>query len=274
MRPGTGRRDSSYVPFFYECTSKSCNKARTELRYELTNQTALLSGRCPVCDEVISIETSASKPSLSEYSLSLSPRVDSRQFVIDTLLPVVTHIGGGGETAYYAQVIPAAKAMEVPFPLFVKYPRVYFNTPWNENLAKIIKEKEKPILHSPEMFKLSGRVGRFRKKKRFDEMNEAIRELGELIQSVHSALKEEIAGVSTQLEESPNDELRFTKLEMERYISWVFGEYTEGKLGQEVSWSWIEWALNSSFPDLFGPYERAYASEMKNGATLFVNFTI
>ena len=105
-------------------------------------------------------------------------------------------------------------------------------------------------------------------------MNDAISNLGNLIQSAYQSLKEALIGLSSKLEESPNDDLRFTKLELERYISWAFGEYAEGKLGQEVSWSWIEWALNSSLPDLFGPYERAYDAEMKNGATLFVNFTI
>ena len=193
---------------------------------------------------------------------------------LKTAIPVVTHVGGGGETAYYAQVIPAAKAMGTPFPLFVKYPRVYFNTAWNENLSDILKEKGKTTLHRSEMFKITGRIGRFRKKERFDEMNEAIKEFGELVADSHAALKAELDSIVEQLKGTANEDLQFTRLEMERYISWAFGEYAEGKMGQEVSWSWIEWALNSGFPDMFGPYERAYVPEMKNGATLFVNFTI
>jgi uncharacterized protein YllA (UPF0747 family) len=274
MKPGTGLRDASYVPFFYECTESSCNKARTELSYQSDGRTATLSGKCPSCGNMIEIETSASKPSLQEYAKSLSPRVDSRQFVIDSLFPVVTHVGGGGETAYYAQIIPAARAMSTPFPLFMKYPRVYFNTAWNENLADTLKEKSKTTLHRPEMFKITGKIGRFRKKKRFDDMNEAIKEFSELVVNSYSALKSELDSIMEQLKSAANEALQFTRLEMQRYISWVYGEYAEGKMGQEVSWSWIEWAINSGFPDLFGPYERAYVPEMKNGATLFVNFTI
>ena len=45
-------------------------------------------------------------------------------------------------------------------------------------------------------------------------------------------------------------------------------------MGQESSWSWIDWAINSGFADLFGPYQRAYVGPMKNGSTVFVNFTI
>ncbi|MCK5301974.1 MAG: hypothetical protein KAJ96_02440, partial [Candidatus Thorarchaeota archaeon] len=63
-------------------------------------------------------------------------------------------------------------------------------------------------------------------------------------------------------------------LDLERYLSWVFGQYAENKLGQEASWSWIEWMLNSGAHDLFGPYRRAYVPNMKNGATLFVNFSV
>ncbi|MFX1368365.1 MAG: bacillithiol biosynthesis BshC [Promethearchaeota archaeon] len=274
MRPAIGLRDDSYVPFFYECSEASCNRARIELSYEADGGSAKLSGKCPSCGEVVEIETSVNEPSLKEYGEFLSPRVDSRQFAVDTLFPVVTHVGGGGETAYYAQVIPAAKAMGTPFPLFVKYPRVYFNTAWNEDLAGVLKEKGMTTLHRPELFKTTGRIGRFRKKERFDEMNEAIKEFHEMLVGSHGALRIELDSIAEQLKVDTNEDLQFTRLEMERYISWAFGEYAEEKMGQEVSWSWIEWALNSGFSDLFGPYERAYVPEMKNGATLFVNFTI
>ena len=61
---------------------------------------------------------------------------------------------------------------------------------------------------------------------------------------------------------------------VERYLSWTFGAYAPGKQAQEASWSWIEWAVNAGFPDLFGPYERAYVGGLRPGATLFTNFTL
>jgi hypothetical protein len=75
-------------------------------------------------------------------------------------------------------------------------------------------------------------------------------------------------------EHKTSDERLMTKLQVERYLSWVYGQFTQGKIGQEVTWSWIEWAINSGFPDLFGPYFRAYVADMKNGSTYFVNFTL
>ena len=184
-------------------------------------------------------------------------------------MPIAVHVGGAGETAYYAQVIPTAEAMGIPFPLFIKYPRVYFNTPWNEDLALTLENNECPVLHSREMFGLIGKINRFRKKNKFEEMNNTLTEFADLVIEMHTSLnrKHDIL-----VEEDPS---AYTKrLDMERYLSWVYGQYTDGKLGQESSWSWIEWALNSGLPDLFGPYQRAYVPEMKNGATLFVNFNV
>jgi hypothetical protein len=274
---GIGRRGPDYVPFYYECPEPSCNSSRTELHYEERGSTALLTGKCPTCSQTIEIETSADSPFLAEVAHLLSPRVDSRQVLIDTLIPTVAHVGGPGEAAYYAQVIPSAAAMSIPFPLFIKYPRVYFNTPWNEDLAKSLEEEEIETLHRRDMFSIMGKVARLRKKQRNDEMNDKISELNSIILDTHESLNktlEELEGRIASSSGKEQERLQFLKLELERYLSWTFGQYAENKLGQESSWSWIEWAINSGFIDLFGPYERAYVGPMKNGATAFVNFSI
>ena len=277
FNPGMGRRNQDYVPFYYECTNKECNSARTELHYSEQGNTAVLSGKCPVCSESIVIETSADNPYLGEVAANLSLRVDSRQMVIDTIIPTIVHVGGPGEAAYYSQVIPAAEAMSLPFPLFVRYPRIYFNTPWNESLGKELEEKGNTILHGRDMFSLSGKVSRFRKKGRFDEMNDALSDLNALILETHSKLNQEHDELESEIESKKGKDMEAFlshKFDLDRYLSWTFGQFAEGKLGQESSWSWIEWAINSGFGDLFGPYERAYVGPMKNGATMFVNFAI
>jgi len=274
---GTGRRELDYVPFFYECPEIGCNSSRTELHYEERGATALLTGKCPTCKQLIEIETSADSPFLGEIAQLISPRVDSRQVLVDTLIPTVAHVGGPGEAAYYAQVIPSALAMSIPFPLFIKYPRVYFNTPWNEALAKSLGTEGLEVLHRGEMFSILGKLSKFRKKQKYDEMNENLGKLGNLILDTNRNLNGSLDDVSTKISTAPGEEfekLQFLKLEIERYLSWTFGQYAENKLGQESSWSWIEWAINSGFSDMFGPYERAYVGPMKNGATVFVNFSI
>jgi uncharacterized protein YllA (UPF0747 family) len=272
-----GRRSSDYVPFFYECPEHSCNSSRTELHYEERGSTAHITGKCPTCSQHIEIETSADSPFLGEIASHISPRVDSRQVVIDTIVPTVAHVGGPGEAAYYAQVIPSAKAMSIPFPLFIKYPRIYFNTPWNEDLSKSIEGVGIEVLHRKDMYSIMGKIARFRKKQRNDEMNEKIFELNNLILDTHSNLNKSLEDVSKKSSSASGKEqndLQNLKLELERYLSWTFGQYAEKKIGQESAWSWIEWAINSGFLDLFGPYERAYVGPMKNGATAFVNFSI
>ncbi|MGY5879368.1 MAG: bacillithiol biosynthesis BshC [Candidatus Thorarchaeota archaeon] len=277
FNPGMGRRGQDYVPFYYECTNKECNSARTELHYSEQGNTALLTGKCPSCSEPIEIETAADSPYLGEVVKNLSLRVDSRQMAIDTIIPTIVHVGGPGEAAYYSQVIPAAKVMSIPFPLFVRYPRVYFNTPWNEKLAHELEEKGNTVLHRGDMFSLSGKVSRFRKKKRFEEMNEALSNLSSLILETHSKLNQEHDELESEIEGKKGkeaDALLNHKFDLERYLSWTFGQFAKGKLGQESSWSWIEWAINAGFGNLFGPYERAYVGPMKNGATMFVNFVV
>ncbi|MHA1768518.1 MAG: bacillithiol biosynthesis protein BshC [Candidatus Thorarchaeota archaeon] len=275
--PGMGRRDSSYVPFFYECPNEGCHRSRMELHYIDQGATVVLAGTCPTCGERIEIETPADTPYLGEVATHLSPRVDSRQFLVDTIIPTVAHIGGPGETAYYAQVIPCSKALDIPFPLFIKYPRVYFNTHWGESLGKSLEEKGVTILHRKDLFSIAGKITRFRRKERYDEMNDALSSLHDLIVSTHAGLNEHLREIGEKMDGLKGKdlhEMRSLKLEIERYLSWAFGQYAPGKIGQESSWSWIDWAVSAGFPDLLGPYERAYVGPMKNGATLFVNLSV
>jgi uncharacterized protein YllA (UPF0747 family) len=275
LNPGIGDRGSDFTPFFYECPEEDCHRSRIELSCQDAGSKYNLTGKCPSCGESIEIEVSSKNPDLQEIGNNLSPRVDTRQMILDTVIPIAVHVGGPGETAYYAQVIPIANEMKIPFPTFVKYPRVYFNTPWNENLAQALKEKEYPVLHDSDLFRILGRINRFRKKNRFDELNKQVQELHNLILQIHTSLNKRLIDLENKISTTsgePFNKLQAEKLEVERYLSWVYGQYTPDKMGQESSWSWIEWVLNSGFADIFGPYQRAYSPYMKNGATLFVNF--
>ncbi|MHA2354489.1 MAG: bacillithiol biosynthesis protein BshC [Candidatus Thorarchaeota archaeon] len=277
LRLSIGARDASYVPFFYECPGKDCYCARIELTYHANGSKAILMGKCPTCGDVIEIELDADSPDLSDHANLLSPRVDSRQIAVDTVLPIVAHVGGSGETAYYAQVIPAVRDIDIPFPLFIRYPRAFFNTPWSEQLAGNLKEKNYPVLHSAEMFKTTGKVGRFRRKKRYEDMNSMLAEFESILFKSHSELNQRRADLEEQRikgEAKEDETILVDKLMVDKYLSWTYGQFAEGKLNQEGSWLWIEWALNAGFSDLFGPYFRAHVGEMKNGATFFVNFTL
>ncbi|MHA1653786.1 MAG: bacillithiol biosynthesis protein BshC [Candidatus Thorarchaeota archaeon] len=277
FRRGVGDRDDEYVPFFHECVNADCHRARTRLIYNESGNRAVLYGECPLCGEKVEIEVTRSDPDLSDVAVNLSPRVDSRQFALDAVIPVVCHVGGPGEAAYYAQVIPAAMAMGAPFPTFVRYPRMFFNTPWSESLARTLAEQDVPVLHGSELFRTLGRINKFRKKKRHDEMNAAVAELGSLIRSRYEQLNDQLDEMEEEIQETAGrarEQLLDKRMAIERYLSWTFGAYAPGKQAQEASWSWIEWVVNAGFPDMFGPYERAYVGGLRFGATLFTNFIL
>jgi hypothetical protein len=275
--PGSGERSKDYVPFYYECPDNACKHSRTELSYDTNGKDAILKGRCPTCGEQVEITTDAKNPDLKEYAEYLSPRVDSRQIILDKVLPVLAHIGGAGETAYYAQVIPIAAQLSIPFPQFVKYPRAYFNTPYNEELGAILFEKGFPVLHQSEMFKYMGGANKARRKNKPEKMNDSWKAFEQFLRKTHTELNEALETILIKLdtpEGRSNEELVGTRLEIERYLSWVYGQYTDEKFGQESSWSWIDWAINSGLHDLFGPYDRTYDPELNNGSTVFINFMI
>ena len=277
LNPGIGRRRPDFTPFFYECPGETCYRSRIELQCLEDGSNYVLAGKCPTCGTKVEFEVTSKDPDLQDIGHNLSPRVDTRQMILNTVIPITVHVGGPGEAAYYAQVIPIAKEMKLPFPTFVKYPRIYFNTPWNEGLSKILQKKGYPVLHDSELFSTTGKISRFRKKSRFDDMNRQLTELQKLILQKHASLNESLATLEQDIGNASGEEfdnLQADKLEIERYLSWVYGQYAPNKLGQESSWSWIEWVLNTGFVDIFGPYQRAYIPEMKNGATLFVNFML
>ncbi len=108
-------------------------------------------------------------------------------------------------------------------------------------------------------------------------MNEMLHELSTFISTSYIELNKSLDDMTANIagtEGRVSDDKLQGKLDLERYLSWTFGQYAPNKRTQESSWSWIEWAINAGFSDLFGPYTRAYVPEMKNGATLFVNFSV
>ncbi|HIH88387.1 TPA: bacillithiol biosynthesis BshC, partial [Candidatus Bathyarchaeota archaeon] len=148
-----GKRSRDYVPFFLECQTPSCHGSRVELKYVAgSGSTANVEGKCLRCEQVYSYSFSAEKPDIEEIANIITPRVDSRQVVVDSVIPVVAHVGGPGETSYYAEVIPGVSQLDIPFPTYIRYARVFYNTPWNEVAGKGIEAKGYTTLSRKELF--------------------------------------------------------------------------------------------------------------------------
>ncbi|MEM2142370.1 MAG: bacillithiol biosynthesis BshC [Candidatus Thorarchaeota archaeon] len=268
-RAGLPQRTDDYSPFFLECPERDCHRSRVQIRKGNSQGKGILTGACPVCGQTISIEYDERQPDLSDYVLMLTPRVDTRQILVDFMLPVVCHIGGPGEISYYAQVLPCIRELGLPVPRVLRYPRVYFNTPWSQSSAQRLNEAGLPVLQTTDLFKIIGRQVRARKAGNVDEINLCLQETEQLIMSRWTELR---SSLDAGLGEMSDDGRRGLRLDALNYLSWTYGSYAREKIGQEASWSWVEWMINTGVHDVFGPYERNYVPGMKNGPTLFVNF--
>ncbi|MBD3192014.1 MAG: bacillithiol biosynthesis BshC [Candidatus Heimdallarchaeota archaeon] len=249
LTPTLYRRSGDYVPFFLECPN---DKYRLELtRNNQSNNQSVLEGKCPVCKTDYEIAVNHSNPDLTDWAQFLSPRVDSSQISYQAIAPIPIRVSGPGEISYYAMVAPAFEAIGIPRPTFVKYTRMFYNTPWNEALGKTIDEKGVKTIHCSDFFKLLGQWVKAKKRGNTEEFLKANRDL------------------TTYLESFRNEDTVNPKVQ--RYLSWQFGKYTEEKFAQEVSWSWIDLAIAGGLREFAQTILRFYSENPPVGGAFFLN---
>lgn len=287
-RPQIGFRADEYVPFFLECMKETCRRKRIELKYrrEPGMTKAHMVGKCPSCGEEYDFSFEARHPDLSEVAGWISPRVDSRQIIVNSVIPVLCHVGGPGETSYYAEVIPAARSLEVPFPLFIRYTRTFYNTPWNERYAEELEREGQPTLMNEGLFSALRRWVEARKAQDPDELMRAHSDIRISIESTYDKLLEkvrvldgEISAIKERLGSSENRQAAIKELQsklrlskaMSLYLSSAFGRFSPERFGQEVSWSWLDLATASGVDDIFGIFLRQYNEHTPISSMFFVN---
>ena len=287
-RPGIGLREADYVPFFYECQTPGCQRRRVELGYrrDAGSSTASVEGKCPKCGAFYEFSFNAGSPDLSDIIESITPRVDSRQVIVDSVLPILAHIGGPGETSYYSEVIPAAKAIGLPFPVFLRYTRLFYNTPWNEGYAGGLKRLGYRSLADEKLFgALSGWVQARNEgdPEGLKEAHMAIRSCVEStdieLRDVLDGLNSEIAGIKQKLSSSEDRAALIAEMrgkqaraqEVEVYLSSALGRFSPERFGQEVSWAWLDVAVVSGMRDLMGVFMRQYNGHTPNSSMFYAN---
>ena len=288
FRSQIGRRDDDYVPFFLECSTPSCHGNRIELKYRRVegSSAASVQGRCERCSEAHEYSFNAAKPDLSEIAGRITPRVDSRQIIVDSVLPVLAHVGGPGETSYYAEVIPSARALGIPFPVYLRYTRMFYNTPWNEAMAKKLALRGLPTLDSEELFGALSAWVQAKREGNEEKLLEAHIRISKTIDTAYSELLEQrqdlIAEIDAEkaklgkvverdkiLQETRAKQVLLS--EVEGYLSSAFGRFSPEKYGQEVSWLWIDLAAASGVRDLTGLFARQYSAGTPNSSVFYVN---
>lgn len=287
-RASIGLREPDYVPFFMECRASGCHGSRVELKYFRGegSSSASVSGKCPRCGERYEFSFDASSPDLTEIVEDISPRVDSRQVVVDSVVPVLAHVGGPGETSYYAEVIPAARALGLPFPVFVRYTRLFYNTPWNDAYARALLSRGCCCLMDGGLFEALSSWVEARNADDPDGLRNAHIAIRGCIEVTAGMLEGILAGLRKEIEEikgklrNPEDRKALIKemrgkqaqaLEIELYMSSALGRFSPERFGQEVSWAWLDVATVAGVGDLMGVFLRQYNVNTPNSSMFFAN---
>jgi len=285
--PQIGSRGDDFVPFFLECSAPGCHRSRVELKYVQENgSSAAAAGKCPRCGEVHEFSFNARSPDLSDVIDWISPRVDTRQVIVDSVIPVLAHVGGPGETSYYAEVIPAAQPLDVPFPVYLRYTRTFYNTPWNVRYAEKLKESGCTTLMRGELFQALRQWVEARNKEDAEGLAEAHGKIRRAIEGTyqqllnqHQAVASEVEAIKNRLGETNDRDPLLSEMRLKRdlsrqietYLSSAFGRFSPERFGQEVSWSWLDLATVSGLRDLLGVYMRQYNGLTPNSSMYFVN---
>ena len=286
-RAQIGKRGMDYVPFFLECQTPSCHGSRVELKYKVgSGSIASIEGKCPRCDQIYSYSFSAEKPDIEEIANIITPRVDSRQVVVDSIIPVLAHVGGPGETSYYAEVIPGVSQLEIPFPTYIRYARVFYNTPWNEVASNGIEAKGYTTLSRKELFDALARWVEAKKTYNVESIAQAHTNIRKAVDETYISLNKvktdaesDVDAIKKRLEEPSTraalmQEMKVKQAmagELDNYLSFAFGHFAPEKYGQEVSWAWIDLALASGVGENLGIYKRLYGGWTPNSTVFYVN---
>ncbi len=285
-KPQIVARPQDYVPFFLECMNDICNRKRIELHYRQDVSTAYLTGKCSSCGEEYSFSIQPNNPDLSEIVQWISPRVESRQIIVNSVIPVLCHVGGPGETSYYAQVIPAARVLRVPFPGFVRYTRTFYDTPWNRRYSTDLKKVGQPTLLNEDLFSALGKWVRARNAQDSEGLRRAHLEIRKSIELTYErllekmqALEREISFINKQLSETGDRGALIEEIQgkqrlqksIDLYLSSAFGRFSPERFGQEVSWIWLDLATVSGVRDLLGVFLRQYNKYTPISSMFFAN---
>jgi hypothetical protein len=287
-RAGVGLRKADYVPFFLECFESRCKGSRVELKYYRSqgSSNASISGQCSICNEKYSFVFNATNPDLSEIIENITPRVDTRQVVVDSIVPVLAHVGGPGETSYYAEVIPAANALDLPFPVFIRYTRLFYNTPWNEAYSRELEDFGYGSINDSRIYEALRVWVEARNNNDPTRLKEAhfsiksfIESTAEELENTLAELNKDITEIKEKLRNPENrqellSEMRKKQVQSQKiqlYMSSAFGRFSPERFGQEVSWAWFDIATVSGVRDLMGVFLRQYNAYTPNSSMFYAN---
>jgi uncharacterized protein YllA (UPF0747 family) len=288
--PGIGFRDHSYVPFLLECPTKGCNRTRLEPTLNQRNGTTTITitATCHKCKETHILEVLETKPDLSSWKTYLSPRVDTREFLVRSYTPVILHVGGPGEASYYAQVSSALRTISIFTPVFYRYTRMFYQNPWSEKTATKLQRIQFPTIDQNKIKQIHSKVQENIQKQDAKAIKTLYASCADHLQATFSQLVKEEQQIEAkrsdlieklQLAEGDSDrkplqkqigQLTRTRNLIQVYLSQMFGRYAPERYGQEVSFTWIDMAISLDPHQIFRRLASQYSPFTPPAATYYL----
>ncbi len=252
-KPSLPHRHNNYAPFTLECEGDG---TRVTTQINVKDGDLWAEGECPCCDNPLSFKVT-NQSDLDHIATSIGPRVDTSQAIFQDIMNIHIRISGPGEIAYYTQAVPAIKSIGFNVPIFVKYKRAFYNTNWNEKLGVTLHSRKQPSLHKEDLFNILRKRIQGIKEKNHLAIQEAENEMKTFINEQYDLLQS-----------------HKQSMDIQKYLGWQFGKFDQFKFGQEVSWSWIDLALQTGPKDYINTYFRMYDKHSLVGSVYFINTTI
>ncbi|MFX0030344.1 MAG: hypothetical protein ACFE8B_14120 [Candidatus Hermodarchaeota archaeon] len=258
-----------FVPFFYECSNEHCSCNRMELSCEDYTSLIHVKSKCNHCGNLLDFSLEKNNPDLSEHVSFLTPRVESRQYLVSKTIRPAIHIAGTGETRYYTMGIPLLKCFDkdISLPVIYFYNKITMNTFITRKLEQdIIKLNVPQFLEN--IKSLMKNLGKFNKL--LNKSNEYIPErvkILEILNNFHFYMKQ----IENTLVETPSTDIApEDKNIILSYLSNMFGKISKEKHGQEIVFHWVDLCLKNGLSNFFNDYFRIYKHWLPPGKEIFL----
>ncbi|WP_371804184.1 hypothetical protein [Candidatus Lokiarchaeum ossiferum] len=261
---------SNFIPFFYECQNPNCYHNRIQLHAESNGSKTVVKGTCTLCKNEVEFEVSTSNPDLTGIGQNLTPRVESRQYLVSSTVPIGVHIAGTGEARYYTMGIPLMKKFDasVMLPVIYFYNKTTMNTMITRNLEQQMIDLQIPGFFDglKDVMKNVGKFNKLCKKKdNVDEFDKRRIKAIDILTSMHTAMGQ-LEQICTNYVKS-HPETPESKI-VACYLSNMFGKITKEKHGQEAVFHWIDLALKNGISHIYDDYKKYYKAWMPPGMNI------
>ncbi|MHA1727716.1 MAG: bacillithiol biosynthesis protein BshC [Promethearchaeota archaeon] len=260
---------NDFVPFFYECTGKNCASRRLELNCEDYGSMIMVKCKCNKCGKLIDFSIDKKDPDLSEQVQYLTPRVESRQYLVSKTIESAIHIAGTGESRYYTMGIPLLRNFDkdVLLPVIYFYNKTTMNTFMTRKMEQGLVKLNLPefLENLKGLMKNLGKFNKFAKKSEdFVPKREKIIEILKNIESYMIQLEEILVKFKSKNLTSEESNL------ISRYLGNLFGKISREKHGQEAAFNWVDLCLKNGLSDLLQDYQRIYRPWLPPGMEIFI----